>query len=129
MSKTYLCHPGVRDCGIQLIQTPRRSYALQFQVPGSSRIAPTQFPPPCWPIVTLSLSDPLPSTRTAVDWPRMLELFPFPPLTHGRVPNTLSIESNWTLGVRCQRRALPAASLAANTCPVAPLAYVHSPDV
>src|SRR6266545_7250146 len=137
MSKTYLCHPGVRDCGIQLtqfwppkfvrrmdaarplaftlIQTPRRSYALQFQVPGSSRIAPTQFPPPCWPIVTLSLSDPLPSTRTAVDWLRMLELFPFATPAHGCVPNTLSIESNWTRGVRCQRRALPPASLADKT--------------
>src|SRR6266498_4031396 len=103
----YRCHPGLSDCGIQL----------------------TQFPPPCWPIVTLSLSDPLPSTRTVVDWPRMLVLFPFATLAHGCVPNTLSIESNWTRGVRCQRRALPPASLADNTCPVVPFRYLHGPCV
>src|SRR2546428_12612662 len=123
MSKMYRRHPGESDCGIQLIQfwppklvsridaarplaftliqTPRRLYALQFQVPGSPRIAPTQFPPPCWPIVTSSLSEPVPSLRTKVDWLRALKLFPLETAVHGCVPKTLSIESNWMGGARC----------------------------
>src|SRR5207245_8817568 len=112
MSKMYRRHPGESDCGIQLtqfwppklvsridaarpvaftlIQTPRRLYALQFHVPGSSRIAPTQFPPPCWPIVPSSLSEPLPSVRN-VDWLGALVPFPFETLVPRPVPTDLPL--------------------------------------
>src|SRR6266487_2726587 len=151
MSKTYLRHPGVRDWGIQLtqfqppglsrrmdaamplaftlIQTPRRLYALQFHVPGSSRIAPIGFVPPCCAITRSSLSEPLPSTRTEVDWLRELVLLPYETAAQLFVPNTSSIESNWTLGVRCHKRAFPPGSLADNTCPAVPLTNVHGPVV